>query len=450
MTIEQLRQKLRELAAKSEAIVKKAEADNKRALTMEEAQEIQTIAKEFGDVRTQLEAREAATRMKAESEAPVTSPGAVGNGANPYGLQIVGGQQVTRGMPGSPGMWGFNSAADFASAVRNAVLNPHQADRRLEQLRARATDVQNAPSGQLGENTGQEAGWMVPPDIMAGIRDVVFQHDDLLSLVAPTPTNSTQVGYYIDETTPWGAAGVKAKWRSEATQMTATGKPTADPHMLRVHEMYAFVPATDESLADAPSLSDRLTNKAGLAISWLASEAIMRGTGVGQPLGFMNGPGSLVIAKEAGQATATIVLANILNAFARFFPFGGSFRWLAHRGCITQLAQLTLGQNGIFMLPQLGIPAAPQGALLGIPLSWSEHCKALGTAGDLLLFDPAAYVAATRGGIQFASSMHLWFDYSTTCFRWTFRLAGSPMLSKVIAPAYGDTRSPFIAIADRP
>ena len=47
--------------------------------------------------------------------------------------------------------------------------------------------------------------------------------------------------------------------------------------------------------------------------------------------------------------------------------------------------------------------------------------------------------------------MHLYFDYNTSAFRWTFRLAGQPLISAPIVPAHGGaTKSCFVTLGARP
>ena len=52
--------------------------------------------------------------------------------------------------------------------------------------------------------------------------------------------------------------------------------------------------------------------------------------------------------------------------------------------------------------------------------------------------------------VQMAQSMHLWFDYDMSAFRWTFRVDGMPWLSAPVDPAKGTTkRAHFVTLATR-
>ncbi|WP_252721013.1 phage major capsid protein, partial [Acinetobacter baumannii] len=65
-------------------------------------------------------------------------------------------------------------------------------------------------------------------------------------------------------------------------------KAAVTPTLLQLHELYAFVLATQEVLDDAPRLQNSITVQAANAIRWKAFEAVVTGDGNGKPQGFMN------------------------------------------------------------------------------------------------------------------------------------------------------------------
>lgn len=349
---------------------------------------------------------------------------------------------ITSSEPNPEATSGFRNIAEFAVSVRNAVVNPSEMD---DRLRA------NAPSNfhQNGGSAGE--GYLVPAQFRETIWELVFGERDLLSMMAPEPTASNVVQIPKDETTPWGAAGVQAFWRAEGSQMTGS-KAALVGSTVNLHELYAFVTATDELLADAPRLANRVTVQAARAIRYKAGEALMWGDGVGKPLGFMASAALVTVAKEGSQAAATILAANVLKQYSRLQGMGARAFWAANRDIVPQLATLTIGNQPMWTSPNQGLQSAPGGLLLGLPIVYLDHAKTLGDEGDLTLVDPDGYYAATKagGGIEFASSIHLYFDYGVQAFRWTFRLGGQPYLSAPVTPAKGsNTRSHFVSLAVR-
>jgi HK97 family phage major capsid protein len=435
MNLKELRARLAALSANGATKVKDYEtlrgkqdrtAEDEAKLTALDA-EIDQLEAQAEELRATIDAEE--KRARRAGAFTGTAPGAAIRAP------------ITTNEPNPATTAGFRNIAEFAVSVRNAVVNPSETD---DRLRASPSNF-HQNSGTAGE------GYLVPPQFRETIWELVFGERDLLSLITTEPTASNVVQIPKDETTPWGASGVQAYWRAEGSQMTPS-KAALIGSTVNLHELYAFVTATDELLADAPRLANRLTIQAARAIRYKAGEAIMWGDGVGKPLGFMASAAKIAVAKESGQAADTIVTANVLKQYSRLQGMGSRAFWAANRDIVPQVAVMTIGDQPVWTSGNQGMQNAPQGSLLGLPIVYLEHSKTLGDEGDLVLVDPDGYYAATKagGGIDFASSIHLYFDYGVQAFRWTFRLGGQPYLSAPVSPAKGsNTRSHFVALADR-
>ena len=81
----------------------------------------------------------------------------------------------------------------------------------------------------------------------------------------------------------------------------------------------------------------------------------------------------------------------------------------------------------------------------------SQHAASFSGQGDVILADLSYYQTITKaGGMQTATSMHLYFDADLTAFRTTFRMDGQPKIAQPISPAKGsNTLSPFIQLGAR-
>jgi hypothetical protein len=67
--------------------------------------------------------------------------------------------------------------------------------------------------------------------------------------------------------------------------------------------------------------------------------------------------------------------------------------------------------------------------------------------------DPSQYILIEKGGLQAAESIHVAFLTAESCFRFTYRIIGSPLQKSKITP-YKRTNtnfylSPYVAIAAR-
>ncbi|QDU62164.1 Phage capsid family protein [Planctomycetes bacterium Pan216] len=439
MTLEQLLARLQEINTESQAIVDKAKAEN-RDLSDDETKQIDALDDEFTKVKGNADRLERIAQQRQHLD---SSPGRQTDPTNPASDPPRG---STGRVPGTARDheregWGpFADAGDFGMAVYQSCLPGATVDQRLTQ--PYAADPTNFHSESSD-------GYLIPPQMRQEIWEIVYSGNDLLNMVSPEPTQANSVEMLADETTPWGASGVKAYWRSEAQQMTAT-KTSADNRTVKLNEMYVFVEASDELLEDAPRLSNRLTNHAGRAIRWKSSDAIAYGDGVGKPLGYYDSAALVTVAQEAEQEADTINATNVVKMFSRLLVTDGSKPvWLANSDILPQLMVMTVGDTPIWTPPN-GFAGAPGGFLLGIPIQFSQHAKTLGDKGDLQLIDPMGYYAATKRTVQAASSIHLYFDRGVTAFRWTFRMGGQPFLSAPVAPAHGTaTKSHFVVLEER-
>lgn len=345
----------------------------------------------------------------------------------------------TRNEPNPETTGGFKSLAEMAVKVREAATGAG-IDRRL----------MGAPTNVVQGTGGDGEGFLLPTEFRDQIWNAVAEQDTLLSRFTIEQTSRRSIQFLADETTPWGAAGVQANWRAEGSVMTPTKLATKALRM-ELHDLFVFAGVTEEMLEDAPRLNQQLTTKAAMAIAWKASEAVVWGDGVGKPLGFMNSGALVTVAAENAQTADTIVPANVNKMYSRLMMAPGQPFWLANRDIFPQLQAMGFGADTPLFYPPGGITTAPNGTLLGYPVVYSEHAATLGDLGDLMLVQPAGYMAAQRaGGPQFATSIHLWFDYATQAFRWTFRMAGQPLLSAPVSPARGSaTKSHFVALAAR-
>jgi HK97 family phage major capsid protein len=341
---------------------------------------------------------------------------------------------------------GFRGLGDFARSVRNAFRQNGSVDERLA-----VSQMLAAPSGEMSTTGSVGEGYDIPPQYRQEIFELMLAGPSLLSLVNPEPTDANQVRLIADENTPWGAAGVQAYWRAEGAQLTAS-KLATKGRSVDLHELAAYVLATEELLEDAPRLGSRISKSAAEALAFKASQAIFDGNGVGQPLGFAaaNNAALVSVAKESGQAADTIVAANVAKMYARALNPGKGI-WLVNADTLPQFLTMTLANQPIWTPPSSGFTGAPGGFLFGRPIVPTEHNATLGDKGDIVFFDPSGYFAAIKnGGLKFASSIHLFFDYNTQAFRWTMRFGGQPYLSAAVSPNKGNaTKSHFVTLDAR-
>lgn len=428
-----MNKRIRELQAKRAALVKSAsDLNNKvaaenRDMTTEEQAQFDQFRADMTGVDRQIE------REEFLAEQARTAPAA----ASP----IITDEHVR--VEDDPKR-GFRSFGDFARAVQAASLGGGTDDIRLRIGAA-------APSTYGNESSGVDGGYAIPPEYAREIFTLSLGEDALLPMTDNTNVQGNSMVFPKDETTPWGTDGIRAYWQAEATAATAT-KPKLGTTTLRLHKLMALVPLTDELLADTNALNQYLPDKVGASIRWKTNEAIINGTGSGQPLGMFVGAAAVTQSKESGQSASTLNVQNVTNMIARLPP--GSFprsTWLITPDALPALFQMTLGNYPIYMPINSGVQGAPYGSLLGRPIMVSQHAAAFSSLGDVMLADMSYYRTITKaGGVETATSMHLYFDADATAFRTTFRIDGQPKIAAAISQAKGsNTLSPFVQLQAR-
>lgn len=343
---------------------------------------------------------------------------------------------------------GFRSMGEFAAAVHAAsvaAVNGHQVrdDRLIFNAAAPGSSYAN-------ESAGSDGGFLVPVEYSQNIFQASQnQVDALLPYTDSTPVTGNSMAFPVDETTPWGSSGIKAFWATEAAEM-AKSKPAFDPMQLRLNKLACLVPVTDELLADNSAIGTYLGTNTPVAMNWRTNEALWGGDGVGKMRGFFGSGAMVSVAKESGQAGGTVVRQNITKMRARMAP--ASYRrafWMINNDVLPQLDELAYGQvgtNSAIYNPVGG--DFGYGTLLGRPVMVTQHNPTVGAQGDIALVDWKSYRTITKaGGIETATSMHLWFDLGLTAFRAIFRVAGQPLVTKPITPNNGTaTLSPFVVL----
>lgn len=323
-------------------------------------------------------------------------------------------------------------------------------DDRMKRLVAMST---KAPSTYANEGLGADGGFLLAPQFGNEVLAFTFDDESLYGRTDNYTTGSNNLTLPRDETTPWGTNGVQVYWTAEAAQATQSKLKIGQTNLI-LEKLTALVPCTDEMLQDSfVGLGQYITRQAGERIRWAVDEAIVNGGGAGKPLGFLNSGAIVSQAKVTSQTAATVNLTNCASMISRI-PSSSlrSLVWLCHPSVLPQLMIMTNGNNSLWIASGEIEGKGPMlGRFMGIPLVPSQHCQILGTQGDIFLVDLSQYVTLSKGdGIQTAMSMHLFFDYNVSTFRFNFRCAGRPWQSSYFTSAYGSfTQSPFVTLDTR-
>ncbi len=424
-------------------------------LTAEQEASCNALTAEAKDLKTQIEAIDARAALDAsvdeaiEENAEVPAPRS-GPGSTAVPTPKVKVTNVKLGMEEDPKR-GFANMGEFGRAVASAYMpNTGAHDKRL---------LIGAAITGLGQTVGADGGFLVPPAFSNKIWDGMNNApDNLLGRTDQYTVEGESLTFNANAETSRATGsrygGVQAYWIAEGNQLTGS-KPTFRQVKLEPAQLAVLVYATEKLLRNSPvALEQYLTKAATEEITFMVSDSIINGTGVGKPKGILNSAARVSVAKETAQAATTVVKANIDKMWARMHARSrANAVWFINQDIEPQLENMSMpvGTGGVpTYLPAGGTADAPLGRLKGRPVMPIEFCPTLGTEGDIILADLSTYCSGVQGGVESAMSMHLRFDYAESVFRFMYAVDGQPWLAAPITPFKGTaTLSPFVTLATR-
>ena len=405
------------MATLSNEIAKLSEADNV------DTEALNAKTKEYEECEVKLEALK-----KAEE---------IANKAleNNKKVNIVVGKDLETEKP-------WNSAADFYKAVKNVHVG--EVDKRLAMA---ATEY----------NGGEDGGFLIPPEFSSEIQKSLFESDDsLLSMCRRVPVTGNAISLPTSETKAWdsGSGHVQSYWQGEQQQMQES-KTKFGQFDLRLRKLTTLIRVTDELLEDARALEAWSRVEAMDAMKYKNNKAIIQGSGVGQPKGFLNSDYLVTVAKESGQTANSIWWQNINKMY---YAMQSALRkdavWLVQPDMEELFPEMSFDEGAASKYPVYlganGVSAADYDTLKGkrvMPMMGGM--KALGAKGDIAFCNFSQYLVIYKE-IQEAMSIHVYFDTNETAFRFVQRIDGGIAYKNAITPENGTKpKSGFVTLAAR-
>ena len=346
----------------------------------------------------------------------------------------------------------FNEQADFFRALSlrcNAVGRLPDGPDLLTKL-----DENERIRNSFGTTVPADGGFLLPEEFRSDILMVVLESSIIRprATIIPMGTQRTSipaVDTTTDSTSVFG--GIVCTWVDEGTQPTETsGKFAAVT--LDAKKLMAYLTAPNELVADAPAFGGYLDATLPQAIAFEEDYRFMQGTGVGEPLGFVNCPAAVIAAAKSGQGANTIVVENLAAMFARMLPSSlGNAIWLASIDTFPQLALMAVSSAAGLSTPvwmNNGVVGAPPITIYGRPVYFTEKLSTLGTTGDICFCDPAFYLLGDRQAMQASASPHFAFNVDKTAYKVIERVDGRPWLQSSITPKNGgNSLSAFVQLS---
>ena len=326
---------------------------------------------------------------------------------------------------------------DIAAFGANKTVSPKM--RRLHDMQMRAAVSTGGASTQLGT----DGAFMIQKDFTTELLESTFSSGAILSRCDTHEVGPNADGLEVvvlDETSRatgsrWG--GVQVYWGDEADSATAK-KPKFSKWESRLADVIGAAYMTERLLQDAPSIASVFSAGFTEEFQFVVEDAVIRGTGVGQPVGIIGHAATFSVAKETGQIASTIVAENIQKMWKSVHPRSRSVgMWCYNVECEPQLQNMMIGtgtSGQLVYMPPGGLSGAPYGSIYGRPVLPCEYCAGLGTVGDIFFANFQRYKIITKGGLQSDDSIHVRFLNNERTFRWLTRVNGAPKDRLTITP----------------
>jgi HK97 family phage major capsid protein len=432
--------KLTEFKNEKDSIMKKVEDENKRSMTPEEKKRVGELLTEIRNTSEELQLAEEEISVEDKMNQARSS-------AVKPSVQTE--DELQKKFPGIPER--KLRFSNLGEQVRDIIeAHPSRSGRYSEKLSASI----RANSG-MGITAPADGGFAVQSNFAAGLIEPLFAPggDAVLSRVKQTNiTSGNDMSFVaIDETTQSGSVwgGITMYWLGESDLRTASAAKMRKIQ-LKLKDVAGLMYLTNDLMKDAPALSSRLETGFRNALKNELVRVIIRGTGAGQPLGFLGSSGKIQISAESNQAASTIVTENLLNMRERITP-GSNPVWLYNPTCYKQLFQLQVGLGtAAALVSGQSIQSAGFQNLLGIPAVECPWCSVLGTVGDIVLVDLGQYEFIHQGGEEIAYSAHVRFLYDEMAMRVIYRCDGQmSAIAATTSPDGSTTVAPVITLATR-
>lgn len=338
----------------------------------------------------------------------------------------------------------FDTSGDYFRAIwrGNGERGSKDMQAKLEQLRNFSSDV---PS---------DGGFLIPERLRSELLRVALERAIVRGRARVIPMDTLRVPIpAVDSTSNVNSVygGITGFWTEEAGKLKSS-KPSFSRVVLDAKKLTAYTEIPSELLTDGiTSLSMFVDQMFPEALAWFEDNAFLTGTGVGEPLGILNGAAAI---EQARGTAGAIGFDDVIGMYSRMLPASISRSvWLASIDTFPQLAKMVISNGTDIASPAAWMTGGqaidgPPMALLGRPVIFTEKVPSLGNAGDLSLVDFGFYLIGDRQAMQARQSDDFKFDTDEVAFRVIERVDGRPWLQSAITPQNGGASlSPIVKLA---
>ena len=351
---------------------------------------------------------------------------------------------------------GWSSLDEFIAAINFGGHDPRLAAAMAGGMGLRV----NASAGAASGAVPTDGGFLVPDAFTAELLDASLEAEIVRprAQVYPMASSTRKIAGFdgLDHSSGQLFGGFTPVWMGEGST-ASTQKAKTRLIQLTAHKLALFTAASNELIADGASFADLIGNALIKALSWTLDNAFLNGDGAAKPLGVLNSPSLIVVAKDTSQPAATITYSNVSKMLARLHPsFLNEAVWVVNSTSLPQLLQMQSVVKNVAGTENVGGSAVPiftmeDGTfrMLTLEVILTEKLPALGSQGDILLAAFSNYaVGMRREATLEKSNAPLWASDETS-FRSIVRVDGQSKWHAPFTPKNGDTQGWAVTLAAR-
>ena len=333
----------------------------------------------------------------------------------------------------------FGNSSDFFSLIWHNRQRDASAQAKLGRVR-------NAFSSTVPS----EGGFLIPEQLRSELLRVSLETSIVRPRARVIPMETLRVPFpAIDATSNVSSVfgGIVGYWTEEGAALNAS-QASFGRVVLDAKKLTAYTEVPNELIADSiTSFQAFIDEIFPEALGFYEDDAFINGSGVGMPLGFLNGSALVTFDRAAGSA---IAWADVVGMYARMLPSSlNRAVWIASIDTFPALAQMTISGATIplWLTGMQGIQA-PTLSLLGRPVIFTEKVPGIAAAKCLNFVDLGFYLVGDRQVMSAMSSPHFKFQNDQTAYRIIERVDGRPWLNSAITPKNSTaTLSPFVTVS---
>jgi len=337
----------------------------------------------------------------------------------------------------------FPTLGHFLQDVANRDVNEDSYKRILE-YRTKDLAMDSDPEGgYLVPNVYSKTFLELSPD-EAIVRPRAFV------IPAGTPPDAALDMPYLEQAGLTGQThgdlygGIWFGWTAEGATKTNTEIKIGEVEY-KPYEWSGYCVLTDKIMRNAPQLEAIVTQKYKEGLIGFEDYHFLNGTGVGQPLGVINSPATISVARSTA---LHILYADICNMLNQFIDSNKAI-WVINKACKSEIMNLKDDNNNNIFI-QGDISKAIPDTLVGIPIIWTFKVPTLGTKGDIGLYDFSKYIIKDGYGPAFDKSKHVYFLSNRTCLKMFGNVDGKPWLKGSLTADDNSTEiSPFVVLTTK-